>query len=568
MSKLTLAFPPIFLILSGCGPKPPSGQSAVAAFTSDFVYSTLALSPALATSSGYHEHRGTTLDTQLDDWSQAGIDASLAHFRGVAKRLDEFKDAPLDPESRADLRLIDAQARLALLEFEKIQSYRHNPTIYVETLGNALFAPYSVEYAPKETRYRHIIARLLATPRFLEQAKTNLAGSNEVWARVAAEENDGTIALIEKPLRDGAPPSMRAEFDQAAASAVAALRAFNAHLKSLPAEGPEAWRLGKELYAQKFPLALGVSQTPDEVLADAETQMETIRRKMFDLALPLHHKYFPTHRDRVDLNLIVGETLGRIAQNHVPAADYFEEARRTLEETRAFMKSKDFLTLPGQDNLQLIETPAFMRGVYGVGGFNAAPPIQPQLGAFYWLTPIPPGWPKERVESKLREYNRYGLRILTIHEAIPGHYVQLEYANRVQPEPRRVLRSLFGSNTYVEGWAVYATDLMLEQGYLANEPEMQLTWYKQLLRALSNSILDIKMQTMNMKDEEAIRLMLERTFQEKEEATAKLQRAKLSSCQLPTYWVGYNQWKALRAKNKLPLKQFHEQALASGATFF
>ena len=203
--------------------------------------------------------------------------------------------------------------------------------------------------------------------------------------------------------------------------------------------------------------------------------------------------------------------------------------------------------LPGRDNLQLIETPAYMRGVYGVGGFNPAPPLQPELGAFYWLTPIPSTWPKERVESKLREYNDYGLRILTIHEAIPGHYVQFEYASRVEPKPRRVLRSLFGSGPYVEGWAVYATDIMLKEGYLAHDPELQLTWGKQMLRAIANTILDIRMHTMGMSDEEAMKLMLERTFQEKEEASAKLQRAKLGACQLPTYFAGYRGWTRLRA---------------------
>jgi hypothetical protein len=119
----------------------------------------------------------------------------------------------------------------------------------------------------------------------------------------------------------------------------------------------------------------------------------------------------------------------------------------------------------------VIETPVFMRGIYGVGGFNAAPPLQPELGAFYWVTPIPKDWPKERIESKLREYNAYGIQQLTIHEAMPGHYVQLEYANRVQPQSRRILRNVFGNGAYVEGWGFYVQQLMSEEaGYLNNSP--------------------------------------------------------------------------------------------------
>jgi uncharacterized protein (DUF885 family) len=207
-----------------------------------------------------------------------------------------------------------------------------------------------------------------------------------------------------------------------------------------------------------------------------------------------------------------------------------------------------------------------MRGIYGVGGFNSAPPLQPELGAFYWLTPIPKTWPKERIESKLREYNYYGLKLLTIHEAMPGHYVQLEYANDLTPTPRRVLRGVFGSGPYIEGWAVYATEMMLDEGYLEHSKELRLTFLKQQLRMIANAILDVRMQTMDMKDEEAMSLMLDRTYQEKEEATAKLQRAKLSSTQLPTYYVGYREWKRLRDQSKqMPLAQFHERALKESA---
>ncbi|MBL8177099.1 MAG: DUF885 family protein, partial [Bryobacterales bacterium] len=175
----------------------------------------------------------------------------------------------------------------------------------------------------------------------------------------------------------------------------------------------------------------------------------------------------------------------------------------------------------------------------------------------------------ERIESKLREYNFYGLKLLTIHEAIPGHWVQLEYANDVAPVSRRLLRSVFGSGPYVEGWAVYATEATLDAGYLDNSPELRLVFLKQQLRMIANAILDIRMQTMNMSDEDAMRLMLDQTFQEKEEATAKLQRAKLSSTQLPTYYAGYREWiklrDALKAKPGFSAIDFHERSLRFGA---
>jgi len=219
----------------------------------------------------------------------------------------------------------------------------------------------------------------------------------------------------------------------------------------------------------------------------------------------------------------------------------------------------------------VIDTPEFMRGIYAVGGFNAAPPLQPELGAFYWITPIPKTWPKDRIESKLREYNNYGLQQLTIHEAMPGHYVQLEYANDVQPKSRRLLRNIFGNGPYIEGWGVYAQQLMTDQGYPDNSSGMRLTLGKQLLRVLANTILDVRLQTMGMTDQQALDLMIKDTYQEKEEATAKLQRAKLSSCQLPTYFAGWKGWLQVRDRyqqkqgSKFSLKEFHERALKESA---
>jgi hypothetical protein len=267
----------------------------------------------------------------------------------------------------------------------------------------------------------------------------------------------------------------------------------------------------------------------------------------------------------------VGAALEEVANQHATAATYMDEARSTLAEATAFVKQQDLLTLADDSNLAVIETPVFMRGVYGVGGFNAAPALEPQLGAFYWVTPIPSDWPPARVESKLREYNRFGMQQLTIHEAMPGHYVQAEYANRIEPRERRLLRNIWGNGPYVEGWAVYAQRLMTDEGYLQRDPNLRLTLLKWDLRAIANTILDIRLQTMGMTDQQALDLMINQTYQEREEAIAKLQRAQLSSCQLAMYYAGGKGWEEVRAHYRqrhpldFSLKSFHELALGEGA---
>ena len=558
----------ILVLAAGCSRKPADSFGQL---RDEFVYESLAFSPTAATASGYHQHKGVNLDSQLDDYSQAALERQRQFYRQFRVRLARLKPEGLAAEDRADYDVLSDQISLQLLELDEIQNWRHNPTGYVELIGSALFSPSVLEYAPKPQRYRHIIARLEKVPALLEQAKQNLAGAPEVWTTVALGENQGNIDLVDKALRAGAPEEARADYDKAASTALAALKAFSEYLKNDLAKQQGDWRLGKEKYAKKFRYVLETDQTPEQVLAAAEQQFKEMRQEMFKLSLPLQAKMYPAHKDPVDVNIIVGETLARIAEKHSTPDTYFADARRDLQEVREFVRAKNVLPLPPRDNLQVIETPEFMRGIYAVGGFVSAPALEPQLGAFYWLTPIPKTWPAARIGSKLREYNFYSLKLLTIHEAVPGHYVQFEYANQVQPLGRRVLRALFSNTPYVEGWAVYATETMLDEGYLDKSPAMRLTFLKQQLRVLANAIMDVRMQTMGMTDQEAMDLMVKQGFQENEEATAKLQRAKLSSCQLPTYYVGWRDWHRLRNQYQqakgaaYQLSEFHRQALVPGA---
>ena len=394
---------------------------------------------------------------------------------------------------------------MSLLELDKIQSYRHNPTVYVELVGNALFNPFVLEYAPIEKRYGQIIQRLQKIPALMQQAQGNLVDSPEVWNRVAREENEGNLDLIDKALRAKVPDAMKADYDAAAKPALEALRGFTKFLKDDLAKKTSDWRLGKDKYDPKFAYTLVSGKTPEQVLAEAEGALKDMREQMAKLAAPL----------------TVKQALDKIAQQHTTPAAFMDQAKMDLVEATNFVREKHLVTLGANSNLQVIPTPEFMRGIYSVGGFNAAPALEPQLGAFYWVTPIPPNMPKAAVESKLREYNRYGLMELTIHEAMPGHYVQLTVANSVEPKSRRVLRSVFSNGPYVEGWAQYTQQMMSDEGFLNNSPELRLTMMKQMLRAIANAILDIRLQTMGMTEQQALDLMVNDTFQEKQEATGK-----------------------------------------------
>src|SRR6185436_9016479 len=236
----------------------------------EFVYGTLALSPVSATQSGYHRHNGISLDEALDDFSASGIAAQRQFYTGFRTRLDAWNSSSFTPEERADFQILSDQIALGLLELDRIQNYRHNPTLYVELIGNGLFNPFVLEYAPKPQRMRHIMARLGKIPKLLEQARQNLADSPQIWTTVAIDENQGNIDLIDKEIRAGVPSDLSSDYDQAAKPALEALRAFQDFLKNdLSKRAQSDWRLGPEKYEQKFRYVLETDRKPDDVLSEA-----------------------------------------------------------------------------------------------------------------------------------------------------------------------------------------------------------------------------------------------------------------------------------------------------------
>jgi uncharacterized protein (DUF885 family) len=536
------------------------------------MYDSLALSPVNASQAGYHKRvdpkTGKTieLDALLDDLGPQGVAKQHAFYKQWQDRFRNMDRSALSKEQAADWQLIDDQIAFGLLELDRIQSYRHDPTTYVEFIGTAIFLPMSQTYAPADVRLGHVLSRIEQIPRALDQAKQMLADGDPIKTSTAIEENAGNIDLIKNTVKEAIPAGspLIKRYNSAAPKAIAALESFSKWLHDDygPRKSAVTWRLGNPLYAEKFRLLMETPVTPDQMLASAEQEMRDVRADMLRLAEPMHQQMYPTHSDHSDLqgeareNLIISEVLARISDDHVKPADLQTHIEGDLASIIAFIREKKIVDLGPRNNLKVIPTPPFMRGTYSVAGFHAPPPLEPSAEAQYWVTPIDPKTPPEKAESKLREYNNYTLQWLTIHEALPGHYVQFEHANDVQPESRRLLRATLGNGAYIEGWAEYIAQVMMDEGFLNNDPKFRMVMRKIRLRVLSNTILDIRLHTMNMTDAEAMDLMTKQAFQTQAEAEGKLLRAKLSSVQLVTYYVGLHDWLALR-------KDYKEQAGAS-----
>jgi uncharacterized protein (DUF885 family) len=523
--------------------------------TGEFAYSSLALSPVRATSQGYHRHNGVLLDDEVGDFSPAAMDRALRFYRTWEQRVNRLGATELDPEQWADLQVIRNAVALELLDLQVIQAYRHNPTLYAELVGNGLLGPFRLDDAPVSERFEHIIRRLQKIPRLLQQARFNLRDAAPVWIKVARDEDAANFRLIDQTLRARVPSNLSAAFSEAAGGALDALREFDRFLDRTLSQHPRSWQLGAELYRQKCAVELAIGHGPGEMLASAEADLKATRDQMRKLAAPLS----------------VPEALDRIARRHSTPDRYLAQARLALQQATDFVRANDLVALRAQSKVEVVETPEAMRGIYSVGGFDPAPALEPQLGLYYWVTPIPADWPRERVESKLREYNYFGLQQLTIHEAMPGRWVQADYANRIQPAQRRLLRALYGNGPYLNGWAVYAQQMMVDQGYMDGDSALRMTLQQQLLQSITNTILDIRLHTTGMSDQQALDLMTREAFQDPQEAAAKLLRAKLSSCQLTTYYAGLKGWLEVRDsfrqrhEGDYSLSRFNERALSEGA---
>src|ERR1700694_3367363 len=269
------------------------------------------------------------LDEQLDDYSASGIANQRKFYSDFRDRLAKIQRNTLSMEESADYDIVQYQVELALLEIDRIQNYRHNPTVYVELVGNSLFTPFVLEYAPIEMRYRHIIGRLSRVPALMQQARMNLVDAPEVWNRVAREENDGNVGLIDMTLRAKAPESLKSDYDHAAAPALEALRNFSQYLKDDLSRRTSDWRLGKEKYDLKFAHTLVSGKTPEQVLSEAEAALKDVRDQMAKLAAPQS----------------VQAALDKIAQQHATPETYMDQAKKDLEEATAFVREKHLVTL-------------------------------------------------------------------------------------------------------------------------------------------------------------------------------------------------------------------------------
>jgi len=516
------------------------------------------------------EHR---FDHLLDDLSGKAREGWLAHARRVLRELPKrVRYAELSRAGQIDFEIFRHDLIRTIWLAENTHPFEEDPRTYNAYLNDSVYLLLAQSTLPKETNVANSIARMAQIPKVVGAAKENLRNPPRPILETAIRQNRGAIAFYEKGLFELAGQTRQLGALKAAAAPVAALlRDYQTFLEGeLMSRANGDWRLGRRKFARKLELVLDAGLTADEVLADAQAEFARVRRDMYVIARQLWSRYYPNvpmpPDDEEGRRHTIARVSDAIGREHGKPEELVADARATVDRIKTFIRERNILRLPDPDRCQVIEMPEFKRG-NSLAYLESAPPLEPEAVSFYAISPPPTDWEAPRVESFLEEYNRHMLQILTIHEAYPGHYVQLEYSNRTRSLIRRVLQS----GVFIEGWAVYTEQTMLDQGYGERDLALRLSQLKFYLRAVANAILDHQMHGTKMTDEEALRFLTQDAFQSEGEARLKLIRAKQSSVQLSTYFVGRMAHYRLRQQierelgDRFELSRYHEAALDPGS---
>jgi uncharacterized protein (DUF885 family) len=516
------------------------------------------------------DHR---FDKFLDDVSQQGRERWLKLARQTLKELPRrVTFGKLSRAGQIDFEILKHELTRNIWLAENTRPFEEDPRVYNGYINDSVYSLLAQSTLPKETNIAHSIARMAQIPKIIAAACENLQKPPRVIVETAIRQNRGAIGFYEKGLFDLAGETSQHDALKSAAAGVASnLKEYQKFLEGdLLARSDGDWRLGKRKFARKLELGLDAGLTADQVLADAEMEFRRVRADMYVIARQMWGRLFPKAPLPPDTEegrrIATAKVLSAINQEHGKPEELIRDAKATVDRIKSFIRENDILRLPDPDRCGVIEMPEFKRG-NAVAYFDSAPPLDPLAASFYAISPPPSDWDAKRIESFLEEYNQHMLQILTIHEAYPGHYVQLEYSNRTGSLIRRLLHS----GVFTEGWAVYTEQTMLDQGYGAGDLRLRMMQLKFYLRAVANAILDHKMHCAGMADDDALNLLMNGAFQSEGEARLKIIRSKQSSVQLSTYFVGRMAFYRLRQQvqaqlgDKFDLGRFHEAVLDHGS---
>ena len=531
----------------------------------DYIEQELRANPEEATELGDHR-----FDDRLTDYSAAARAKELGRQKEFREKLSGIEASQVTGANNVDLRILKENIDYKIFAAEELKEADWNPLVYNQSLANSLYLLVVRDFAPPEKRISNLRKRLDGIPAVITQAKANLQHPPRIHTETAIEQTAGAINLVREgldPLLFRAP-RMKKELAASQEKAAVALEGYKKWLQNdlLPRSDGD-FRLGPEKLRKKLRFALASDLPMEEIMERALADLRQTQTAIYETALPLYKKSFPKAGKAAlaDKKKVTIAVLDKLAEQHPDDNTIVGYAQKIVGEATNFVKSHDLMTVP-ETPLDVIVMPEFKRGT-GIAYCDSAGPLEQNGKTFFAVEPTPRDWSTERKESFYREYNNYMVRDLAVHEAMPGHYLQLAHANEFRAPT--LVRAIFRSGTFIEGWAVYCEQMMAEQGY--GGPEVKMQQLKMRLRVICNAILDQSIHAGKMSEQEAMDLMMKEGYQQEGEAVAKWKRARLTSAQLSTYFVGVTEMIEMRnlamKKNEADfnLRIYHDNVLSFGS---
>jgi len=528
--------------------------------------------PDAATSLGDHR-----FDDRLPDRSAAALAEERRALDGWAARLDALDAGALSAEHRVDAAMMTDNVARRVFELDELAEHTWNPLL--ANPGRAIYHLLARDFAPLPDRLASVAGRLAEVPRVLAEARRQLGAMPRVHIETAIGQFDGTIALVSNQIdaalatEPGCEPQLT-KVRPAALDALAEHRRWLSARLAEAAPGPDGDRdprIGPELFARKLSLTLSAAADADAILARALADLDRVSEQIAELSASIVGSASP-----LSSSAVVRQVLDRLADDVPDDASILGFCRETLAAQIDFVTDRRLVSVY-HDPVEVIAMPEIDRGV-AVAYCDSPGPLEPApLATFIAVSPTPADWSPQRVASFYREYNRHMVHDLMVHEAMPGHYLQLQHSRRFTGS-RTAIRAALRSGSFVEGWAVYAERVMADQGYPGDGDPLavRMQQLKMQLRTIINAILDARIHGHGMTETEAMALMTGRGYQEDGEAAGKWRRARLTSAQLSTYYVGYTEVSDLArdlseaqdlkaAEPRLTGLEVHDRMLAHGS---
>jgi len=530
----------------------------VDAFLADFFQ----LYPVAATAAGNHTHDG-----EWPNLTEAGRTGRLAFADRWEAELRAMADAALTTDERIDRDLLLSELDSLRFDETELCEGAWDALSYVYLLGGGIFPLLARDFAPLATRLASVAGRLEDAPAVLAAARVELGSLpdrpvSRLHTEMAIKQLPGIGSLIDDAIAQASgaadQPGVAAvtpRLEAAVATAREALDKFSRYLADdlLPRSDGDV-RLGSALFAHKLRHTIRSEVTGAQIVAQARIEYAAVRGEMIRIARQIWGEWVPGEslptaesngsQEAADARTVASVTAA-IGRAHHSADQLVEYCRESYREIVDFCRSRDIITVPDEP-LEIDWTPPFLREFAGAM-LDSPGPLDKGQKTFYFVTPPPEDWTAEQVESFLAEENDRQIDLTTIHEGSPGHYLQLVYSNRCPS----IARAVFGSGVFIEGWAVYVTQVMIDLGFHADDPALMLIHWKFYLRAITNAIIDVGIHASSMSESQAMELMVRGGFQEESEARKKWDRARLTSTQLCTYFVGsMEMWRLERERRE------------------